>query len=37
MQILNAQMFKTGGPVSSAIENVRTPYRFFDFEFLPAP
>jgi len=27
-------MFKTVGPVSSAIENVRTPYRFFDFEFL---
>jgi hypothetical protein len=36
IQILNAQMFKNVGPVSSAIENVRTPYRFFDFEFLPA-
>jgi hypothetical protein len=29
-------MFKTVAPVSSAIENVTTPYRFFDFEFLPA-
>jgi hypothetical protein len=36
IQILNAQMFKTVGPVSNAIENVRTPYRFFDFEFFPA-
>ena len=27
-------MFKTVGPVSNAIENVRSPYSFFDFEFV---
>ena len=33
IRILNAQMFKTVGAVSSAIENVRVPYRFLILNF----